>query len=131
MRLLAAALAIGAVFFNFSAEWALPGYGPYATWYILQSLWVVVLCAAVRLLIEAYPRTAVWALASTACVVGASEGLQNATCRLLVENGGSIPRGTTVCDYVTGLPMQATSVTLYLLLFLWSVYQCRQSRRIL
>ena len=131
MRLLAAALAIGAVFFNFSAEWALPKYGPYATWYILQSLWVVVLCAAVRLLIEAYPRTAVWALASTACVVGASEGLQNATCRLLVENGSSIPRGTTVCDYVTGLPMQATSVTLYLLLFLWSVFKCRQSRRIL
>lgn len=131
MKRVGAALAIGAVFFNFSAEWALPGYGPYATWYIQQSIWVVVLCVVVRLLIESYPRSAVWALASTACVVGASEGLQNATCRLLVENGSSIPRGTTVCDYVTGLPIQATSITLYLLLFLWSVYKCRPTRRIL
>ena len=131
MRLLAAALAIGAVFFNFSAEWALPGYGPYATWYVQQSFWVAVLCLVIRWLIHNYHRDGVWACASIGCWVGASEGLQNGTCRLLVTDPRAVPDGMTVCDYVTGLPMQATSVTLYLLLFLWSVYKCRQSRRIL
>lgn len=127
MKLIAAILVVGAGLFNFSAEWLLRGtrFTSYATWYIEQSFWVTILCLIILWLLFGFAPTTARRFAIIGCIIGALEGLQNGTCRLLVVNPRDIPPGKTVCDFVTDLPVQATAITMYLLIILWSAYRCR------
>ena len=116
MKGLAAVLLIGVFFRHTAATWLGETSYTYGAWfYILGGMWEVVLCG-VLLVILLGAKASIWRnLALIAMAIGVSEGLQISVCRLAISNISLVPKWEPLCDYVTGLPIGAMFMALYII----------------
>lgn len=84
----------------------LTGFPQKGAFYVMGGAWEAVLC----LVLATYLWRQKEHIGVFACVVGASEGIQMAVCRLLQG-----PSAKNLCDTYFGLPVGATIVSLYVL----------------
>jgi hypothetical protein len=106
-----------------AANWLSDGtrYSPAAMFYMLQGAWSASLSAVLLMLLSA-AKASLWKnLCIAALVISILEGLQMPACRLSIDNMGLVPRGMSLCDYATGLPVGATMTTLYVSILAWLV----------
>jgi len=112
MKYLAYLLLIGAFFRHNTSNWiaAITGANPRAIFYIEGGLWEAALCALVLGFIwEWYWREDAYRyMAVMGCLYGMGEGLQMSVCRLFADAGHG-----NLCDSWTGLPVGATTTSLY------------------
>jgi hypothetical protein len=80
--------------------------------YVLGGAWEAVLC----FVLASYLWKQREHIGVFACVIGASEGIQMAVCRLLQS-----PTSGNLCDAYFGLPVGATFVSMYALCLSWYV----------
>ena len=121
MKQLAIVLLLGVFIRHDTANWiaASSGMSPAAVFYILGGAWEFVLCGLLLWAVCGYYWTIWSGLASAALVIGMIEGAQVSLCRLAIQDIRSVPQGTNLCDYVTGLPVGAVLTTVYVLLICW------------
>jgi hypothetical protein len=92
----------------------LGGYSWQAWFYILGGYWEAMLCGLLLTVLRNYfAKAAMW--------IGVAEGMQTATCRLLVDDIMKVPRDQSLCDYVTGLTLAAPVTALYLGIICWAI----------
>lgn len=122
MKLIAFALLVGVFLRHSGHHWlASDGYSPAAVFYMLGGLWEALLCAVGAAVAYGY-RASIWrAVALSALVIGALEGLQVTGCRLAVSDIRAVPKGANLCDYATGLPVGAVAFSLYVIVIAWTV----------
>lgn len=122
MKWLAAILLIGVFIADFTWRWLAQDtrFSQYAVWYMLQGFWVMTLCLTNVIVLLIHKRS-VWRDAAIAALaIGAIEGFKAGFFRWFVDDPGKIPRGVDVSDYVTGLPLQTVSATLYIAILTWT-----------
>lgn len=123
MRLVAIILIVGVFLVHDGANWLADGsrFTPAAVFYMLHGAWGAVLSAALLLVLVA-ATASVWRdLAIAALVISIIEGLQIPACRLAVSDIKAVPRGMSLCDHVTGLPVHAVLLTLEMLALCWII----------
>lgn len=98
-----------------------------AWFYVLGSAWEALLCAMLAIVIAATSPTKYRFLALSALCIGISEALQMGTCRLVLGSQ-KLPAGMDTCDYVTGLPIGATSLAIYIAAVLWALWKSREQQ---
>ena len=117
---LAIVLLLGVVFRHTAATW-LPGYSQAAWFYMLGGLWEFTLCGLILWQVLGYPLTK-WARASViALIIGMSEAFQMTFCRACIGDIREVPTGVNLCDHITGLPIGAVMMGLYILLISWHI----------
>ena len=82
--------------------------------YVMGALLEVVMGATIALLLLAHPKSLWRTLGIFAGCIAAIEGAQMAVCRLAIADIRALPPNTTLCDFVTGLPIGSVLTTLYL-----------------
>jgi len=117
VRPLAIVLLLG-VFIAFDgANWLADGsrFTPAAMYYMLQGAWGALLAGCLFVAILAQ-KASLWRnLGLLAMGIGMLEGTQATVCRLAVKDIGAVPRGTNLCDFVTGWPLGAAMTTIYMM----------------
>lgn len=91
------------------------GYPSAGMAYILQGIWSATLCAVLLGIFLQYRRTVATGVVLLALFVGVSEGLQMSVCRLAITDMSAVPKGTNLCDHLTGLPIGAAMMGVYIL----------------
>lgn len=95
-----------------------------AVWfYVLMGLWTALLCAFVMYLLWARRKEAAITVVFAAMGIGIIEGLQ-----MLCLLAGYVPDGINACDHVTGLPVTATTISLYCIYLSWSLAKNARTR---
>jgi len=84
--------------------------------YVLMGLWTALLCGFVQMLLWSRRSETAVKVVLIATGIGAIEGIQ-----MLCLLGGNVPKGLNACDHISGLPITATSVSVYLLFLAWSL----------
>jgi len=114
MRAVAIILVVGVFVAHDGANWLADGtrYSPAAVFYMLHGAWEAVLSAALLLVLVAVKATVWRDLALGALTISIIEGLQMPTCRLAIADMKAVPRGVSLCDFATGLPVHAVLLTL-------------------
>lgn len=116
MRWLACALLLGVCIRHFSNHWFNSYLGVKWWFYVMGGLWEALLCSVLAAVVWQAKETKWRWAALYALMIGISEALQMAICRVLIFDISKMPIGTNTCDFVTGLQMTATINTLYLLI---------------
>ena len=120
MKPLAIVLLLGVIFRHTAARW-LPGYTPAAWGYMLGGAWEFILCGLILWQVLGYPLTKWSRAAIVALIIGMLEALQMTFCRLCIADIREVPTGVNLCDYITGLPIGAVMMGLYILLISWHI----------
>lgn len=122
MKWIACLLLLGVTLRHNGANWlAESSFTPAAWFYMLGGLWEVALCAVLMWVLLAAKFSIYRDLALFAMVIGILEGLQVTGCRLLVADISKVPRGASLCDWTTGLPIGATMVSAYVLILCYGI----------
>lgn len=123
MKVVAAVLLLGVFIANDTANWIAQatGYSPAAVFYMLQGAWVVILSGCILVFMLAAKPSFWRSLGIAAVGISMAEGAMIPACRLAVTDISAVPRGTNMCDFVTGLPVSATTLTLELMILAWIV----------
>ncbi len=79
------------------------------------------LCGLLLLIFFNQRQTAWTGVAIGACCIGILESLQISVCRMVVGDMKTVPTNVNLCDHVTGLPVGAVMVSLYLIIICWSL----------
>jgi hypothetical protein len=120
-RWLGPILLVGVFLRHDTSQW-LPGYSPQAWFYVLGGLWEIALCVVVLVALPGIP------LLTAAMWIGVLEGSQISTCRLLTADITAVPKGSNLCDHLTGLPIGATMTALYLGIVCWAIGKAWRTR---
>lgn len=123
MRATAIILVVGVFLAHDGANWLSDGtrFSPAAMFYMLHGAWEAALSAGF-LLILAIAKASIWRdLAIAALVISIIEGAQMVACRYAVTDINAVPRGTNLCDFSTGLPIGAVSLTMEVLALAWII----------
>ena len=121
MKIAAFTLILGVFVANFLYRHLAEGtrFSHAAMYYMLSGLWIAVLSAFLFLVFSSQ-RPGFWRwLGMFAMFVSVSESLQTSVCRFAVADIKAVPANVNLCDYVTGLPVGASMVALYLLIIVW------------
>jgi len=125
MRALAIALLVGVFVAHDTANWLGENskFSPAAWFYMLQGAWTALLSACVLgLLYVAKP--SVWrSLAVAAMGISIVAGLMVPVCRLAVADINAVPRGVSLCNHVTGLPIGAAILCVEVFVVCWIIGQ--------
>jgi hypothetical protein len=121
---IAAMLLVGVFVANYTWRWIAVGtrFTEWATWYMLQGLWIALLCCILASLLYEKPKCITRNVAIGACVIGGVEGAQHALFRFLIDDPKTIPRGVDLADHVTGLPISTTLLTMYTLIISAAIF---------
>jgi len=117
MRAVAIILVVGVFIAHDGANWLADGtrYSPAAVFYMLHGAWGAVLSALLLVVITA-AAASVWRdLSIAALVISIIEGVQIPACRLAIADMKAVPRGVSLCDHATGLPVHAVFLSLEVL----------------
>lgn len=119
MKYLAATLGVG-VLYRHAAHNFLPGLSDRAWFYINGGLWEITLCLLIASFLWAAKRDRWTKLGIVACGIGALEGFQMSACMMAI--GGSL-KGVqgNLCDHITGMPVGATMMGIYLIIICWAI----------
>ena len=115
MRPIAILLVVGVFLAHDGANWLADGtrFTPAAAFYMLHGAWEAVLSAMLLALGLWTVRASIWRdLSVAALVVSIIEALQLPACRFAIDDMKSVPRGMSLCDYATGLPVHAVLLTM-------------------
>lgn len=82
--------------------------------YVMGGLLEVVMGAALAILLLTQPKSLWRTLGIFAGCIAAIEGAQMAACRIVIADIRALPANTTLCDFVTGLPIGSVITALYL-----------------
>ena len=122
MKWLASALLLG-VFIRHDTSYWLAAHSPWSArewFYVLGGAWEAALCAV--LLMFFYAMNVRWRFMAIAAMwIGILESAQMVTCTLTTKTLATLPAGMNTCDYLTGLPVGATMMALYLILICYGV----------
>lgn len=122
MKWIACLLLLGVTIRHNAANWlAESSFTPAAWFYMLGGLWEATLCAVLLWVLLAAKDSVYRNLALAAMAIGILEGLQVTGCRLLVADISKVPRGTSLCDWVSGLPIGAAMVSTYVLIICYGI----------
>ena len=99
-----------------SAFWMASALGstPPAVSYVMGAVLEVVMGAAIAILLLAWTPSLWRNLGIAGGLIAMSEGAQMAACRIAIADIRALPPNTTLCDYVSGLPMGSVLMALYL-----------------
>jgi len=117
-------LAIAARHFGAASLAPMFGLPPQGMFHVLGGALEVVVCGVIGVLLLTQRPSRARRLAHSAVAVGMVEGAQIVGCRLAIPDLSLVPRGANLCDHVTGLPVSATVVSLYVVILCWGV--CRK-----
>jgi len=124
MRALALALLLGVFLAHDSANLIAEGtkYSPAAVFYMLQGAWSAMLAACLLLFIlNEHP--SIWRRVAVAAMgIAIFEGLEIPVCRLLVDDIMNVPSRTTMCNYVTGLPVSQVTLSLEIIALVVAIW---------
>ena len=123
MKAVALVLLFGVFIAHDTANWIaeVTGYSPAAVFYMEQGTWTVILssCLLVFVLTQ---KASLWRTLGLAAIgISIVEGSMIPVCRLAVSDISLVPRGTNLCDYVTGLPVSATLLTVEIMIVCWII----------
>lgn len=121
MKYAAVTLIVGVFAVNFGYRWMAEGtrFSQAAMFYMLSGVWTAILSAIVFLFACGQKRGFWRWLVLSAMAISILEGLENSACRFLIMDIKAVPTNVNLCDYVTGLPVTAVSVGLYLIFISW------------
>ncbi len=114
MRAIAIVLVVGVFLAHDAANWIADGsrFTPAAVFYMLHGAWEATL-SALLLAVLVVVKASMWRdLAVAALVISIVEALQMTACRLAISDIKAVPRGVSLCDYATGLPVHGVLLTL-------------------
>lgn len=118
MKGVAIVLIVGVFLAHDGANWLgeLSGFTPAATFYMLHGVWGATLSALLLMVLWAAHESFWRDLAMAAVTISIVEGLLIPVCRLATDDIRAVPRGTSLCDYATGLPLHAVLLSIEVLL---------------
>jgi hypothetical protein len=123
MRAVAIGLVVGVFLAHHGANWLSDGstFTPAAVFYMLQGVWEATL-SALLLTVLAAAKASLWRdLALAALAISIIEGVQMPACRLAITDIKAVPRGVSLCDHATNLPVNAVLLTLEVLALCWII----------
>lgn len=117
MRWLACALLLAVSMRHNSAFWVadMLQTTPAAVSYVMGGLLEVILGLAIASLLLTFAASVWRNLALVAAAIAVIEGSQMAVCRVLITDIRQLPPNTTLCDFVTGIPIGSVISTMYVL----------------
>lgn len=121
MRTMAVVLLVGVFMTHHTANWLADGsrFSPAAIFYMQQGMWAAILALFLLDAIWAEARSFWRSLAIAALVISIGEGLLQPVCRFAVDNINAVPKGVSLCDYVTGMPTHAVMLCVEIFAVLW------------
>ena len=122
MRWIAVALLLGVFIRHFTALGlaGVLGFPSRAWFYMLGGAGEILLCAIVLLSVRGFKEP--WRfLAVSAAWIWIVESAQLPICRAMITDMAQVPLDQNLCDYLTGLPIGATMLSLYLLILSYGV----------
>ena len=124
MKFIAALLLFGVFARHDTAYWLndLTGMHPVTVFYMMGGFWEVILCSVVISLLLTQKNGFYRHIAILAMGMGILEGFQIGICSILAQGRMPfVPKGQNVCDFISGVPIGATMVGLYILVVCYFV----------